>query len=176
MCLSCRSVRFAKSAGLFATSSLPVEEVLLRFVSLEEPAALKELLMTRLEHTPDHETTQITILAFWLIEHVMQSLEGTPDSEGRDLLRAELRSLLSERKVVKCFDDNAIRGKVYDLLASFGEDDIFLYFARETRDYEVLVDHCVKRGLYEDAIRVLLDCVSSLQTSCFVFELRLPLL
>lgn len=150
--------RYVKSAAVFAATSVPVEDVFLRFIPLNEPAALKELLMAKLEHAGSEEVTQITLLTFWLIELILQTLDETTEAEDRDLLHAELRSLLSERKIAKCI--TPIRSKVYELLASFADDDTLLYFAQESSDFPVLVDYYVKKNMCTKALEALHNCVS----------------
>ena len=152
--------RYVKSASVFAATRLPVEDIFLRFVPLNEPAALKELLMAKLEHAGTEEVTQIVLLTFWLIELILQTLEETTKSEDRDLLHAELRSLLSERKIAKCL--TPVRHKVYELLAAFADDDTLLYFALEASDFPVVVDYYIKKNMCSKAIEVLQSCVSNM--------------
>lgn len=154
--------RYVKSAAVFAATSLPVEDIFLRFVPLNQPSALKELLMAKLEHSGAEEVTQITLLTFWLIELILQTVEDTTSNEDRDLLHAELRSLLSERKIAKCL--NPIRHKVYELLASFADHHTLLYYAKETCDYDVIVDYYVRKNKPIEAIEVLQSCVSPAQS------------
>lgn len=156
------NVRYAKSAAVFASTSLPVEDLFLRFLPLNQPAALKELLMAKLEQAADEDTTEVTLLTFWLMELMLQTMDET-EGEQQDLLRAELRSLLCEPKIRKSLCP--IRGKVYDLLSSFGDDDTLVFFAQETGDYAVLVDHYVKKKTFVYAIAVLQQCVSFFRIS-----------
>ena len=156
MC-GCITNRYVKSAAVFAATSLPVEDIFLRFVPLNQPAALKELLMAKLEHSGAEEVTQITLLTFWLIELILQMVEESASSEDTDLLHAELRSLLSERKIAKCL--TPIRHKVYELLSSFADHDTLLYYANETCDYDVIIDYYVRKKKPIEAIEVLEKCV-----------------
>lgn len=117
--------------------------------------------MAKLEQAGDEDVTQVTLLTFWLMELLLETMEET-EGEDRDLLRAELRSLLCEKKIAKSL--TPIRGKVYELLASFGDEDTLIFFAQETRDYAVLVDHYVKKRMFVHAIGVLQQCVSPQQS------------
>lgn len=143
---------------MFAATRLPVEDIFLRFLPLNEPVALKELLMSKLEHAGAEEVTQIVLLTFWLIELILQTLEETKTTEEKDILRAELRSLLTERKIAKCI--LPLRHKVYELLASFGDDETLIYFAQEVSDHSVIVDNYIKKDMGCKAIEVLQNCVS----------------
>ena len=150
--------RYTKSASIFASTSLPVEDTFLRFLPLNQPDALKELLITKLENLKEEDSTQIIVLTFWLLDLILETLQSSSDSNEKDLLRSEIRTVLSDRKISEAI--RPVNHKVYSLLSSFGEKDTLLFFAEQCKDYPVIVEHYVREKMFDKAIAQIQTSVS----------------
>lgn len=134
----------------------------LKFVEAGDRNALKDFLICKLDTLSEKDVTQITLVMMWLLEillDLMAQLRNSSrmESEEYQLLNAEFRSLLNERKIKGCLVQN--RQKILELIASHGDVENILSFAQEIKDYPALLDFLIQRKRFDRALEILREKV-----------------
>ncbi|KAF9974592.1 hypothetical protein BGZ73_001990 [Actinomortierella ambigua] len=156
--------RYMLSAKYYAQSTVPFEEVALKFVERDERDALRTYLLAKLDSfQKDKATTQKTILSIWLVELYLNKLNqledlaasAVSDSDSQtwngeqSLLEDEFRSFLETNK------NHLDKKTTYKLLASHGRTPQLLFFAELIKDYERVISHWIQEKNYKNALEVL---------------------
>lgn len=154
-----QQAKYTLSATYFAQSrSVGFEDVALRFAKLDQrEAPLKVFLAKKLEHTRKADTTQRLLLATWLVEiyiDTLNNLDAASEVSNSNTamtpaaLSAEHRILKDEfHAFLKTNLDSLDQETVYGLLAAHGRTRDILAFAEICGDYDrVVAQHMEDRN------------------------------
>ncbi|CAG0902888.1 unnamed protein product, partial [Darwinula stevensoni] len=145
------SRKFEESAKLYAQTKVAFEEVALRLIDGKQEAALKTFLLQKLSFLKQEEVVQQVMLIMWLLEIQLNHLgklkdDGrghTPEYERR---REELRQFLAAERVWRCMAPQ--KEVVYDLLASHGDSENLIFFARIVKDHQKVIQLSLEKSQY----------------------------
>ncbi|CAH1764493.1 4854_t:CDS:10 [Entrophospora sp. SA101] len=133
--------RFTQSANYYAQSTVPFEEVALKFVERDQRDALRTYLLNKLNKLRRTDLTQKTMISTWLVEIYLNKLNMLEDS-------STLSSVGSE-------DSHLDRPTTYNLIASHGRVKELLFYATLIGDYEKVISHWIYESDYKQALDVL---------------------
>jgi len=132
------------------------EEDLLKCVQHDRSYDLKELLMKRLDELPADKTSQLTLLSFCLLDVLIRLKTDCQSPEEIEMLDVEVKTLLTDPKILSCFEP--LKRKVYDLMASLGDDDNLIFFGKQMKDHDTIVDFLIKRNRMKEVLNHLSEC------------------
>uniref|UniRef100_A0A4W3J9J1 Vacuolar protein sorting-associated protein 18 homolog n=1 Tax=Callorhinchus milii TaxID=7868 RepID=A0A4W3J9J1_CALMI len=147
--------RYLESARAYALTHRHFEEIALKFIEVEQEAALREFLLRKLGTLKAEDRTQRILLITWLVEIYLNKL-GELEGRGAGELQAtreEFRAFLSNPRNRECLQES--RATLYQLLASHGAREDALFFAVIMQDYERVVAHHCQHEDYSAALEVL---------------------
>ncbi|KAI8370704.1 Pep3/Vps18/deep orange family-domain-containing protein [Radiomyces spectabilis] len=169
--------RYQMSAKYFAESTVPFEEVALKFVEKSEQDALRIYLTNKLDRLRKNDRMQKTIVATWLVEIYLSKLNELEDmassahstSTNNDTnpvsatgynsaayYQEQLKDLQDEFKsFLESYSTHLHRPTTYKLIASHGHNSELLYYASLIGDYGRVVSHWVIEKNWEKALEVL---------------------
>ncbi|XP_065844581.1 vacuolar protein sorting-associated protein 18 homolog [Oscarella lobularis] len=153
-----KAKKYDKSAKLFARTQRSFEEVALKFINLSTQEALMSYLYAKMESLKSQDKTQLTMISTWLMEIYLNQL-GTLKEEGDrqkskfDMMRDEFRGFLEDSRVMTLLEEN--KHVAYELLASHGDEEDLVYFARLMKDYEKVISYYVQQEGYAEALDIL---------------------
>ncbi|CAG8467025.1 8972_t:CDS:10 [Ambispora gerdemannii] len=171
--------RFILSANYYAQSTVPFEEVALKFVERDERDALRDYLMNKLEKLRRIDLTQKTMIATWLVEIFLSKINlledivasGTlsedSDSELNSPHEQEKRLTEQNEKTeqqllvdgfktfLQTYKANLDKRTTYNLIASHGRTEELLYYATLIGDHEKVISHWIAEKDYKQALEVL---------------------
>lgn len=145
------------AAAKYAKTSRSFEEVALKFINIQERAALKSFLLYKLRDLPRDATTQHTILCTWLTEIYLDELNSLQDLDDDPEQQAMLHStLLAEfQAFLKTHQDALNEATTFHLVSSHGRVDELLFYAELVKDYARVVHHHMQHKKWESALRTL---------------------
>lgn len=137
------------------------EENALRCIQKRDITALKDLVVAQIDRTIVTNENQAILLFIWLMQCLLSELSQARlqnDQDQIDLSSAELQSMLQDSRLKPHIWK--YRSKIYELLASYGDDDHFCMIATALDDTESLVDFLMKRKRYSEVIPLIASKVS----------------
>ncbi len=157
--------KFSRAAELYATTSLPVDQVALLFIDLEQRDSLRTYLLGKLDTLRKGSEMQKTMLATWLLELYMNKLNALDDVQNvAGNLRKDTASITSlESKELNLEFPHFLskyrwdldREATYTLINSHGRQKELLMYANSILDYEYVVNYWVQQNQYGQALDVL---------------------
>ena len=129
------------------------EENALLCIQKRDVTALKDLVVSQIDKTINTNENQAILLFLWLVQCLLSELAKARlqnDQDQIDLSSAELQSILEDFRLKAHIWKH--RSKIYELLASYGDDDHFGMIAAALDDTEALVDFLMKRKRYSEVI------------------------
>ncbi|KAF0458989.1 vacuolar protein sorting protein 18 [Gigaspora margarita] len=155
--------RFVLSAAYYAQSTVPFEEVALKFVERDERDALRNYLLNKLEKLRRTDLTQKTMISTWLVEIYLSKINMFEDltasgagTEDTSNYKAEQRVLEGEFKnFLEQFRTNLDKRTTYKLIASHGRTEELLFYASLICDYDKVISHWIQAKDYKQALDVL---------------------
>ncbi|CAG8471874.1 10031_t:CDS:10 [Dentiscutata erythropus] len=155
--------RFLLSANYYAQSTVPFEEVALKFVERDERDALRNYLLIKLEKLRRTDLTQKTMIATWLVEIYLSKINmyedltasgaGTEDTSNykakQEALEEEFKNFLEQ------FKANLDKRTTYNLIASHGRTRELLFYASLIGDYDKVISHWIQEKDYRQALDIL---------------------
>lgn len=151
---------YERAAELLGKSSRPFEGVALEFVERKQTDALQLFISTRLRYRRAAEPVQRTILACWMVELLMEKLDGLDDLLAADSSDSELASKREAvhdefRAFVSEYKDVLDRGVVYEVISTHGRRDELLFFARTVGDHRFVLNYWIRAEQWEEALALL---------------------
>lgn len=140
--------KYDMAATFYAKTSMSFEEITLKFVSQDEPEALRMYLSNKLDNISEQDETQLTLLCTWLVEIYMDNINHA-DSDKRDAIVADFRMFLRDQK------GHLDPTTTYNLLSSHGRMDELLFFAELLGDFERVITHHIQVCDYKRALETL---------------------
>ena len=141
--------------------SFAFEENALAAVQKGDLASLKDLIVNQIECTIDVNDNQAILLLIWYVQCLLGELSKARldnDQDQLDLSSAELQSIVQNPRLKPHIWNH--RGKIYELLTSYCDDDNLFQMANALDDTETLVDFLMKRKRYSEVIPLLGNRVS----------------
>jgi len=167
-----REGELVESARKFAEAvTVPFEHVALRFLHVDQKAALLEYFCCRLQKCSADDKVTRALLGVWAVEIALANLNNLriaaqdkkPGSQAAlEEARAKLREFLRE-----CCDLD-VHATIYHLLQSHDWLEELTIFAEERADYDTVILHHVSRCDYASAIQKLKDFQASGANSALV--------
>ncbi|KAI7872143.1 Pep3/Vps18/deep orange family-domain-containing protein [Spinellus fusiger] len=167
--------RYQMSAKYFAESTVPFEEVVLKFVDKDEKDALRVYLTSKLDRLRKNDRTQKTIVATWLVEIYLSKLNELEDlassthctAAGETLPAATPTNSVAYYKeqqedfqdefktFLETYSAHLHKPTTYKLIASHGRSSELLYYASLIGDYDRVISHWVIEKNWVEALEVL---------------------
>ncbi|KAL1931607.1 hypothetical protein VTP01DRAFT_9750 [Rhizomucor pusillus] len=171
--------RYQMSAKYFAESTVPFEEVSLKFVEKDERDALRVYLISKLERFRKKDLTQKTIVATWLTELYLSKLNDLEDmissahcapvgivqdsatngtvAHNPAAYYEELESEIRDefKTFLDTYHNILHKATTYKLMASHGRNEELLYYATIIGDHERVISHWVVEKNWSKALEVL---------------------
>ncbi|GAB1602836.1 vacuolar protein sorting-associated protein 18 homolog [Argonauta hians] len=150
--------KYKESAVMYANTQSSFEEIALRFINLEDKEPLKAFLTQKLNSLRVQDRTQMTMLVTWLTEiylNQLGELKEQSDEKGSQyqIVQKEFCQFLNQSIIKECVCNN--RQVIYDLIASHGDVEDLIYFARLMKDFERVISHYIQHEYYKIALEVL---------------------
>ncbi|CAI2181674.1 1175_t:CDS:10 [Funneliformis geosporum] len=151
------------SATYYAQSTVPFEEVALKFVERDERDALRNYLLNKLDKLRRQDRTQKTIIATWLVEIYLSKINmlenlaaSSAGSDDINNYKAEQNVLEEEFKgFLEQYKADLDKKTTYNLIASHGRTNELLFYASLISDYEKVISHWIQERDYKQALGVL---------------------
>ncbi|VEU23745.1 DEKNAAC104960 [Brettanomyces naardenensis] len=163
-----RKGNYEKAAKILADSSVPFEEISLKFLELKELKSLRIYLINKLRSLPKSLYMQSVIISSWLVELYVEGLNqlgaaaaagsvldsASPDvdqkaAEDKEKLLEVFHSFLDE------FKDSLDKEAVYQILLSHNRKEELLYFASLINDYNFVLKYYLNLHKWEESLKVL---------------------
>ncbi|KAJ6253228.1 vacuolar protein sorting-associated protein [Anaeramoeba flamelloides] len=144
--------RFEPSARIYAKTSLSFERVALKFSKIHDKTYLKVFLQEKLNNISLQNTPQLTMVATWLVEILLQLMIKNQNEKQMYLqLRTELLSLLG-----KCKEDKILGNKlIFNLLSAHGISDELVEHSEHVGEYELIISHYIHQEEYFSALEAI---------------------
>ncbi|KAG7654035.1 Clathrin heavy chain/VPS 7-fold repeat [Arabidopsis suecica] len=151
---------YLRAASFYAKVNYVIsfEEVTLKFISINEPEALRTFLLHKLDNLSKEDKCQITMISTWATELYLDKinrllLEDDTAIENRD---SEYHSVIQEfRAFMSDCKDVLDEATTMKLLESYGRVEELVYFANLKEQYEIVVHHYIQQGEAKKALEVL---------------------
>ncbi|XP_010533738.1 PREDICTED: vacuolar protein sorting-associated protein 18 homolog isoform X2 [Tarenaya hassleriana] len=154
------SKEYLRAASFYAKINYVIsfEEVTLKFISINEPDALRTFLLHKLDNLSKDDKCQITMISTWATELYLDKInrllledDAAIENRGSEyhLIVQEFRAFLSDCKDV--LDETT----TMKLLESYGRVEELVYFANLKEQYGIVVHHYIQQGEAKKALEVL---------------------
>ncbi|KAJ3313127.1 hypothetical protein HDV04_002444 [Boothiomyces sp. JEL0838] len=143
---------YSLAADLFANTSLPLEQVAIRFSALENSEALQSYLMKKIALTKQPDVSQLLILLSWQLELLLSELELQEDLQRGKNQQSYLDKIKS---FIRNYRDRFHSGTVYSLLKQHGREDLLLYYAELVNDTSTICDVHLRNQNFKDVLSVM---------------------
>ncbi|KAF9438781.1 hypothetical protein BGZ76_004857 [Entomortierella beljakovae] len=151
------------SAKYYAQSTVPFEEVALKFVEQDSRDALRSYLLAKLDKLKKGDITQKTIICTWLVEIYLSKLNQLEDMAASSAADSDIQNMQAEQAVLEdefrvFMETNKMyldEKTTYKLLSSHGRTDQLLTYAALINDYERVISHWIQEKNYKNALDVL---------------------
>ncbi|KAG0369768.1 Pep3/Vps18/deep orange family-domain-containing protein [Gamsiella multidivaricata] len=155
--------RYMLSAKYYAQSTVPFEEVALKFVERDERDALRSYLLAKIDKLRKQDITQKTIVCTWLVEIYLSKMNQLEDQAASSAAESNVQNLQAEQSVLEdefkgFLETNKMyldKKTTYKLLASHGRTEQLLFYAILIGDYERVISHWIQQKNYRNALEVL---------------------
>ncbi|KAJ3436077.1 vacuolar protein sorting-associated protein 18 [Anaeramoeba flamelloides] len=170
---------YHQSASVYAKTTLPFEEIALKFLSIPDPDPLQIYLVNKVDTIKETDPTQASLITTWLVEVYLQNINDLEAQLKKkkqiplELKEDELINYHIDQKRIKELENklkNAIENfknflsdnkqvldqeTTYSRIISHGRIPELLFFAEATEDYKTVVKHHIRLGNYGAALDLL---------------------
>ncbi|KAJ3416468.1 hypothetical protein HDV05_001626 [Chytridiales sp. JEL 0842] len=152
---------YVESAALFASSTLPFEEVVQRFLDKNETTALRQYLLRRLEKLKRNELTQSSLLCLWICELFIDAVckKAVPINGSMNVAaiveEPDNDEEVEFKRFLKTYKDRIDIPSTYSLIISHGRLKELLYLAELTHDHERIILFWIENKEYQRALLAL---------------------
>jgi hypothetical protein len=166
--------RYMQSAKYYAKSTVPFEQVALKFTEKKERDALRFFLINRLERLEPKDRTQKTLISTWLVElylfkmNQLEDMAASVNFTSSTMTRSskqykdEQQNIKDEfRTFLETYGSHLHIPTTYKLITSHGFNSELLYYAYYIGDYERVIENWISENQWEKAIEVLDGQVSA---------------
>jgi len=164
--------KYELAANFYAKTREPFEEVALMFINKDKRNALKLYLLAKLAMVPIKATTQLTVIATWLVEiflnqlneltdrvhelsntpHEPNSVEACQLEQAEDKLESvqtEFRAFLKERR------GDLHPATTFNLIASHGRNDDMVFFCDLIGEYDRVISYYFREHRYKEVLQAM---------------------
>ncbi|CAH8388944.1 unnamed protein product [Eruca vesicaria subsp. sativa] len=134
------------------------EEVTLKFISINEPEALRTFLLRKLDTLSKDDKCQITMISTWATELYLDKINRLllEDDTAIENRNSEYHSVIQEfRAFMSDCKDVLDEATTMKLLESYGRVEELVYFANLKEQYEIVIHHYIQQGEAKKALDVL---------------------
>ncbi|XP_048638189.1 vacuolar sorting protein 18 isoform X1 [Brassica napus] len=134
------------------------EEVTLKFISINEPEALRTFLLRKLDTLSKDDKCQITMISTWATELYLDKINRLllEDDTAIENRNSEYHSVIQEfRAFMSDCKDVLDEATTMKLLESYGRVEELVYFANLKEQYEIVIHHYIQQGEAKKALEVL---------------------
>jgi hypothetical protein len=156
--------KYDMAATFYAKTTMSFEEITLKFVSQDEPEALRMYLGNKLDNVSEHDDTQRTLLCTWLVEIYMDNINHADGDDALAALVKEFKMFLTDQKL------HLDPTTTYNLLSSHGRMDELLFFAELLGDFERVITHYIQVCDYKLALETLQKNAEATQHSDLYYK------
>ncbi|VVC29853.1 Clathrin, heavy chain/VPS, 7-fold repeat,Pep3/Vps18/deep orange,Zinc finger, RING/FYVE/PHD- [Cinara cedri] len=150
--------QYEKSALIYADLNVSFEEIVLKFLHLNEKKPLKLFLMKKLESLPLEDCTKRIMITLWSIELYANELtefrnykqECSPEYKA---LQESFKHFLVQPSIQDCIRKNW--ESIYDILASHGDAYFMIWLALENQDFKRVIQHYLNEENIAEALNIL---------------------
>ncbi|KAJ3721541.1 Pep3/Vps18/deep orange family-domain-containing protein [Lentinula raphanica] len=155
--------RFFQAAQCYAQCSVSFEEVVLKFLDVNERDALRSYLISRLERTKKTDITQRMMLATWLVEFYLSKCNELDDMVASESVLHDVGNLQAERAILEddlrhfleTYKSNLDPKTTYELIQGHGRTDMYLHYAIVIGDSERVIEHWIMEEEWSKALDAL---------------------
>lgn len=145
---------YITSASVYAKTQSSFETICLKFLEINEKAALMTYLSMRLETLNAKDKIQITMLVVWMVElYLTEIAEYSDNTQKSNQLQKEFDGFIKSKRVDECIRAN--RSVIYDLMASHGDNDNLTTLTTANKDFESVVNQYINQNNYTHALSIL---------------------
>ncbi|KAI8898146.1 Pep3/Vps18/deep orange family-domain-containing protein [Globomyces pollinis-pini] len=167
---------YSFAAELYARSSLSLEEVSLKLLSLDSTKALQLFLNRKISSLKPGDISQTILIGTWLVELILADLDTEEDREAQG---TSVVNLLENKQIImdklqsflKTYHARLNAQAIYSLLKQHGREDQQLFFAELIKDSDCICLIHLKNGSWSKA----LDIIGK-QTNAALYYKHSPLL
>ncbi|KAL1198179.1 Vacuolar sorting protein 18 [Cardamine amara subsp. amara] len=151
---------YLRAASFYAKINYVIsfEEVTLKFISINEPEALRTFLLHKLDNLSKDDKCQITMISTWATELYLDKINRLllEDDTAIENRNSEYHSVIQEfRAFMSDCKDVLDEATTMKLLESYGRVEELVYFANLKEQYEIVVHHYIQQGEAKKALEVL---------------------
>ncbi|CAA7039144.1 unnamed protein product [Microthlaspi erraticum] len=151
---------YLRAASFYAKINYVIsfEEVTLKFISINEPEALRTFLLHKLDNLSKDDKCQITMISTWATELYLDKINRLllEDDTAIENRNSEYHSVIQEfRAFMSDCKDVLDEATTMKLLESYGRVEELVYFANLKEQYEIVVHHYIQQGEAKKALGVL---------------------
>ena len=153
--------RYIQAAQCYAQTFMRAfEEIVLRFIDIDERDALRYYLVMRLERLNKVDVSQRIMLATWLVEIYLSKIDQLEDiaaaeaaSQDVDNYHVEKGMITEElHQFLSTYRNELNPATTYSLLTKHGRSDVLLHFATVIGDYDRIIRFHVQEEAWAKAI------------------------
>ncbi|KAL0813162.1 hypothetical protein Bca101_069605 [Brassica carinata] len=151
---------YLRAASFYAKINYVIsfEEVTLKFISINEPEALRTFLLRKLDTLSKDDKCQITMISTWATELYLDKINRLllEDDTAIENCNSEYHSVIQEfRAFMSDCKDVLDEATTMKLLESYGRVEELVYFANLKEQYEIVIHHYIQQGEAKKALEVL---------------------
>uniref|UniRef100_M4DTC6 RING-type domain-containing protein n=1 Tax=Brassica campestris TaxID=3711 RepID=M4DTC6_BRACM len=151
---------YLRAASFYAKINYVIsfEEVTLKFISINEPEALRTFLLRKLDTLSKDDKCQITMISTWATELYLDKINRLllEDDTAIENRNSEYHSVIQEfRAFMSDCKDVLDEATTMKLLESYGRVEELVYFANLKEQYEIVIHHYIQQGEAKKALEVL---------------------
>ncbi|CAN8293989.1 unnamed protein product [Cochlearia groenlandica] len=151
---------YLRAASFYAKINYVIsfEEVTLKFISINEPEALRTFLLHKLDNFSKDDKCQITMISTWATELYLDKINRLllEDDTAIENRNSEYHSVIQEfRAFMSDCKDVLDEATTMKLLESYGRVEELVYFANLKEQYEIVIHHYIQEGEAKKALEVL---------------------
>lgn len=150
---------YQTAADLFARSDVPIEQVSIKFLELDNREALLIYLQRKLDTTKKTAEMQRIMLATWILELFLSRISAnddlrnnmgtTSDANTFEELATQYAAFIAKHKL------DLDRTTTYALINSHGRQEELMVYANVIDDYEYIVNHLITQDKFAEALALL---------------------
>ncbi|KTW31696.1 tethering complex subunit PEP3 [Pneumocystis jirovecii RU7] len=152
-----------EAAKVLAKTTLPIEEISLKFMDMKDHDALRIYLLEKLSLIKKGALIQKTILSTWLLFLYITKMNTLDDIQVQnsflnisDTVSTEIKEIQNEfSEFINKYKSNLNREASYHLINSQGRQNELLIYAESINDYPYILQYWVRNQNYDAALNAL---------------------
>ncbi|KAG5519771.1 hypothetical protein PMAC_000044 [Pneumocystis sp. 'macacae'] len=158
-----KQTKIHEAAKVLAKTTLPIEEIALKFIDMKDHDALRIYLLEKLSLIKKGALIQKTILSTWLLFLYITKMNTLDDIQIQnsffnvsDTISTEIKEIQNEfKEFLNKYKSNLNREASYHLINSHGRKNELLIYAESINDYPYILQYWVRNQNYDAALDAL---------------------